>query len=67
MGNAILNITDDTTRAFAEACYDTNSIEELEGSVPDEVDMKQWGITAEQWQEAVQAACTDLKADAKAE
>nr|WP_289073733.1 hypothetical protein [uncultured Halomonas sp.] len=67
MTNAIRNIADDATRAFAEACYDTNDLKELDSSVPDEVDMKQWGITAEQWSEAVAAARTDLKADSEAE
>lgn len=56
------------TKAFAEACYDTNSIDEL--SAPhapadaDEADMQEWGITAEQWSQAIEAARQEMLADA---
>lgn len=61
---AISQITDEQTRAFAEACYDTNSIDELRNATdPDETDMQQWGITEDQWHEAVQAALADLEED----
>ena len=56
------------TKAFAEACYDTNSIEEL--SMPhavedaDEADMKTWGITAEEWSLAIEAARQEMLTDA---
>ncbi|OEY66788.1 hypothetical protein [Marinobacter sp. X15-166B] len=60
MTDMIGKIEDDTTRAFAVACYDMNTIEELTNVEPDEIDMKQWGITADQWREAVEAARTDL-------
>ncbi|MGM0783916.1 MAG: hypothetical protein ACQEUM_07375 [Pseudomonadota bacterium] len=61
---AISQITDEQARAFAEACYDTNSIPELrDASEPDETDMEQWGITADQWREAVAAALADLDED----
>lgn len=65
MSDAIRNIRDDRTRDFAEACYDGNTIEQLEDTTfsPDEFDMKDWGLTAEQWHEAVNAALADLKAD----
>lgn len=66
MANAIRNIADEQTRAFAAACYDTNSIEELQQHGPaDLTDMAAWGITAEQWREAIDAALADrLAADA---
>lgn len=60
----INQITDEQTRAFAEACYDTNSLPELrDASEPDETDMERWGISAEQWHEAVTAALADLEED----
>lgn len=61
---AINQITDEQTRAFAEACYDTNSLPELrDATEPDETDMEQWGISADQWREAVAAALADLEED----
>lgn len=62
--NAINQITDEQTRAFAEACYDTNSLNELRDAIePDETDMAQWGITESQWREAIAAALSDLDED----
>ncbi len=51
------------TAAFSEACYDENSIEELqEPHAPenaDETDCKTWGITAQEWSEAIEVALTE--------
>lgn len=64
MFNAINQITDETTRRFAEATYDDyyGNIEQIPTD-EDETDMKTWGITAEQWHEAVNAARADLRDD----
>ena len=51
------------TKNFAEACYDQNSLAELQAphapADADETDMKAWNITAEQWSEAIKAALMD--------
>ena len=62
MNDAIRNIADETTRAFAEACYDGNSMSELMGEpndYSDGIDCEQWGITLEQHREALTAALND--------
>jgi len=46
-------------RGFAEACYENNSISELMAATEsdaDETDCNTWGITAEEWGNAVVAA-----------
>lgn len=53
---------------FAEACYDQNSIEELEAALnqePDETDMETWGLTADEWREQIEIALAEKKADAE--
>lgn len=64
----INQIQDKQTHGFAEACYDQNSIAELQACLnatePDVTDMKNWGITADQWKEAITAALEDKSADA---
>lgn len=53
---------------FAEACYNQNSIEELEAALQgkaDATDMKGWGLTEEQWREQIRIALQELKADAE--
>ena len=55
-------IKDEQTKQFAEACHDMNSTQELREAlleIPDTVDMKTWGISAEQWREAISAALHD--------
>ena len=51
---------------FAAACYDQNSIEELElalsGSA-DQTDMQTWGLTEKQWREQIAMALEALRAD----
>jgi hypothetical protein len=51
---------------FAEACYDQNSLKELMADLPgaaDETDMKIWGLTEEQWREAIRIAIIAMKKD----
>jgi len=53
---------------FAAACYDMNSIAELEQALidgPDATDMKEWNLSEEEWREQVEAALAELKEDAK--
>jgi hypothetical protein len=54
----INQITDTNTRAFAEACYDQNSLEELRQPFcpGDKRTISDWNITKSQWGEAVAAA-----------
>ncbi|WP_438454941.1 hypothetical protein [Vreelandella venusta] len=64
--SAINRIQDETTQAFATACYDDNSPSELRDALAngaDETDMKTWGIDEGQWIEAVNAALIDLEED----
>lgn len=64
--SAINRIQDETTQAFAVACYDDNSPSELRDSLAngaDETDMKTWGLDEGQWIEAVNAALIDLEED----
>lgn len=64
--SAIDRIKDETTQAFATACYDDNSPSELRDALAngaDETDMKTWGIDEGQWIEAVNAALIDLEED----
>lgn len=42
--------------SFAEAAYNSNSIEELTGIDPDEADMRVWGIDEDEWKDAVTLA-----------
>ena len=51
---------------FAEACYNTNTIEELEVALKqeaDEADMAEWGITEQEWHEQIKMALEEKKAD----
>ena len=53
---------------FAAACYDMNSIAELEQALidgPDSTDMKEWDLSEEEWREQVGQALAELKEDAK--
>ena len=56
-------------RKFAEACIDTNSIDELvreltELICPDMTDCQTWEISTDEWAEAVKAALDDKLHDA---
>jgi len=51
---------------FAEACYNTNSIKELEAALnapADENDMEQWGLSESEYFEEIKTALTELKED----
>jgi hypothetical protein len=55
---------------FAAACYNENTIAELETALvgdADETDMKLWGINQTEWREQIQTALTELKADREQE
>ena len=51
---------------FAEACYDSNSIADLEEALaasPDVADMEAWGLTAAEWREQIELALAAKRAD----
>lgn len=51
---------------FAESCYNTNTIAELELSLTkeaDESDMAAWGITEQEWSEQIKLAIEEKKSD----
>lgn len=48
---------------FAEACYEMNDVDELKTSLnrsPDMSDMKQWGITEQEWENSIKLAISAL-------
>ena len=54
--------------AFAEACYDQNSVHELQEifntvSKADPTDLKTWDITAEEWHQAIRVALDARRSD----
>ncbi len=52
---------------FAAACYDQNSIEELEDALqhePDIYDMKEWGLSESEWVAQIKLAIR-MKKDKK--
>ena len=56
------------SNTFAEACYDQNSIDELEDALKgdaDKTDMENWGVTAEEWREQIELALAEKRADAE--
>lgn len=56
------------TKAFAKHCFEAYSPEELEKAAegaPDEAQMKHWGITAGEWEEAVTTALADHRSREK--
>lgn len=60
----MINQLSGKVKEFAIACYDTNSIEDLELSLlndeADETDCKTWNITSDEWFRAIIAAQADL-------
>lgn len=49
--------------SFAAACYDMNTIRELQDALQgdaDETDMKNWGIGADEWREQIELALRAL-------
>lgn len=55
------------SNTFAEACYNQNSLAELEAphspADADATDCRTWGITAEQWSEAIELALQARRQD----
>lgn len=50
-------------REFADACYDMNSIDELNVTkVADSTDCKEWNITSAEWHLAISVAQEELMA-----
>jgi len=53
----------DRDNNFAAACYSGNSPDELRAArseQPDAVDCRTWGISPEEWRNAIEAALADL-------
>lgn len=51
---------------FAAACYENNSIAELEQALndgPDATDMNEWGLDESEWREQVELALAEKRAD----
>lgn len=49
---------------FAAACYDGNSVEELESALSsgsDATDMRAWNITKQEWFDSINIALTALR------
>lgn len=58
-----MSIHDNT---FAAACYNSNSIDELEQALidgPDAADMANWGLSENEWRKQVERALTELRVD----
>lgn len=56
-----MTIADNT---FAAACFDQNSIEELEAALleqPNETDCAEWDLTAEEWREQIALALKEKR------
>lgn len=52
---------------FAAACYNNNSIAELEAALaaaPDAADMRAWGLSEAEWREQIKLALEAKRADA---
>jgi len=48
-----------TENTFAAACYDQNSVEELQAVLangPDANDMREWNLTADEWTAQIKLA-----------
>ncbi len=51
---------------FAAACYDNNSIAELEHALensPDSADMSEWNLSNAEWRKQIELALTEKRAD----
>ena len=51
---------------FAAACYDQNTIADLEvalAGAADELDMREWGLTEAEWREQIELAIAALRED----
>jgi len=57
--NGIESVETIEENSFSEACYNGNCYEDLENyetAIADSVDMKQWGISEEDWRESQKTA-----------
>jgi hypothetical protein len=53
---------------FAAACYEMNSIAELEAAIAgpaDKIDMKSWGLTEQEWRDQIALALKAKREDAQ--
>lgn len=52
---------------FAVACYNQNSKQELLESLgsPEQGDMNVWGISADEWRDAIRAALQEMEEEVK--
>jgi len=53
---------------FAAACFDENSVEEMEAVLsngPDATDMREWDLTAEEWTAQIKLALKAKREDAE--
>lgn len=51
---------------FAAACYDSNTIAELESALasgPDARDLEEWGLTDEEWRAEIELALAAKRED----
>ena len=54
----------DIDNNFAVACFDQNSVESLqEATIPDGTDMQTWGMSEEEWHDAIAAAIEEKTND----
>ena len=55
-------------KEFAIACYNYNSLDELKEAASSDAgatDCRVWGINEQQWRSAIEAALSDMLADAQ--
>ena len=53
----------ENARRFANACINTNSIDELRDAlnrVPDYTDMREWDISEDEWESAIKTAISEM-------
>jgi len=62
-----INLLKDQTKKFATACYDMNSIAELQAphqpADADHYDCLEWKITPDQWSEAIESSLRDKQSE----
>lgn len=59
-------LTQIALNTFAAACYDQNTIEDLEVALagePDQTDMAAWDLTADEWRDQIRLAIAALRED----
>ena len=61
-------MTDIAENTFAAACYNENSITDLEtalAGVPDALDMAAWNLSVDEWRDQIEMAIAALREDAQ--